>query len=263
MPTILIADDNPLSLRFLADALAGAQVTCVCVADGAAAVREANSRPFDLLLLDARMPGLDGADALCAIRASNGPSRESPALATTADPDRGRRDELRAAGFLDVLPKPTSVAALRTAVAFCLNSQGPDAAGHSSQTQRGDSSNAPVEKDDALDDEQALCAVGGDQGILATLRELLMGELDALPTELADFQARNDDQALRDRLHRLDASAGFCGAPGLRTASARLRATLHDKQWPEAAAARFLEACATLRRKLARRHASDTKDDGS
>jgi len=56
---------------------------------------------------------------------------------------------------------------------------------------------------------------------------------------------------LRDRLHRLDASAGFCGTPALARANAILRATVDAQNvWPKAAIADFLAACAAVRAKL-------------
>jgi HPt (histidine-containing phosphotransfer) domain-containing protein len=52
-------------------------------------------------------------------------------------------------------------------------------------------------------------------------------------------------------LHRIDASAGFCGAPALVRAAARLRSVLGEgTQWPRDAVATFLSACANVRRAL-------------
>lgn len=236
MPRILIADDNPLSLRFFEDALGRAGHDCVCVNDGGDAVAAASEQCFDLLLLDARMPRLDGIAALQHIRASDAGSHASPALATTADTDASRHAELRAAGFVDVLPKPLTVKILQAAVTAHLRIAEPS---------RNDAR--------TLDDAQALSAAGGDAAIVAALRELLCAELDALPAEIATCVANRDAIALHERLHRLDASAGFCGASGLADAVARLRTALVDSSaWPHAATTEFLAACASLRTEIAR-----------
>jgi CheY-like chemotaxis protein len=225
---ILVADDNPVSLRFFAEALAQLGLACELAGDGVETVARAQRKRFDLLLIDARMPGLDGAEALARIRAMPGPSRDAVALATTADADERTRRDLVAAGFADIVTKPVSVDALRAAIALHVGS-------------------AEAESR-ALDDARALAATGGDASILAALRGLLVAEIDALPAELADLAARRDFAALRDRLHRLDASAGFCGAPGLARAGATLRAALGDTAaWPHAAVADFLAACADVR----------------
>ncbi|HEY0180958.1 MAG TPA: response regulator [Dokdonella sp.] len=223
MPRLLVADDNPLSLRFLADAAAAAGVEVETAADGDEAVAHAQRTAFDLLLLDARMPGCGGAEALARIRAAAGPSRTAVALATTADDAAATQAALVAAGFAEVVVKPIAADALQTALARHL---------------------APGA---ALDDAQALAAAGGDAGVVAALRGLFASELDALPDELAAFAARADAAALRERLHRLDASAGFCGAPALLRANARLRAALAAAEWPHRAVAEWLAACARVR----------------
>ncbi|MFA7321652.1 MAG: response regulator, partial [Dokdonella sp.] len=60
MGKILVADDNPLSLDFFCEAIALAGHAAIAVADGSAALAAAREQHFDLLVLDARMPGLNG-----------------------------------------------------------------------------------------------------------------------------------------------------------------------------------------------------------
>lgn len=241
MPSILVADDNPVSLAFFADALARLGVDCVSANDGLEAVAQAARTRFDLLLFDANMPGLDGDAALARIRRSESVSHDTPALATTADASASVRAALLAAGFAEVIPKPIALEALRSALARHLTMLAPGA--------------APT--DDAasvsFDEAQALAAAGGDAGIVSALRGLLAAELDALPAELASMAVSADFAKLRDRLHRLDASAGFCGAPVLSAAGAKLRRSLDvESGWPHAAAKDFLATCAAVRAALVR-----------
>jgi CheY-like chemotaxis protein len=236
VPNILVADDNPVSLSFFADALARLGVATELAHDGLETVARARRTRFDLLLLDARMPGLGGADALARIRASAGPSQRTTALATTAEAGDAARAQLVDAGFAGVIAKPVTVDALRAALARHLPAGAAGLAGG-----------------DALDDDRALAATGGDASILAALRGLLIAELDALPAEIAGWDERGDVAALRDRLHRLDASAGFCGAPALAAASAALRTRIDaDAAWTRPAIDAFLVACAGVRAQLAK-----------
>lgn len=229
MPRVLVADDNPLSLHFFADALHTLGCRAETAIDGAEALRLANASRFDVLLLDARMPRLDGADVLAQLRAGTGASRQAIALATTAAAEARIDAGLLAAGFVDVLHKPLTVAELRAALAR--HSIDAAEAGH----------------DAPLDDAHALAAAGGDATIVRALRGLLAAELDALPAEMAAIAAARDANALRERLHKLDASAGFCGAPALGEASASLRTALKEVDWPDHAVARFLRTCTQVR----------------
>jgi DNA-binding response OmpR family regulator len=175
------------------------------------------------------MPGMDGCEVLAQLRAQAGPSQTAIALATTATSDVAAIATLRAAGFVEVLPKPISADALCKAIARHLREQVP----------AGD-----------LDDEQARRAAGGDDGIVAALRGLFTAELEALPTQVAAFAADRDVVALRERLHRLEASAGFCGAPALANAIATVRATLDGEQWPASAVTTLLEVSERTRQRL-------------
>jgi CheY-like chemotaxis protein len=240
VPNILVADDNPVSLRFFAEALAQLGFACELARDGVETVMKAQRSSFDLLLIDARMPGLDGAGALARIRGETGPSRGAPALATTADAGAEAHRTLMAAGFVDVVAKPVTVDTLGSLLARHLGAP-------------ARSEDRLAKSDGAIDDVRALAAVGGDASILIALRGLLMSELDALPAEIAAISAREDGAMLRDRLHRLDASAGFCGAPGLSRAAAALRTTLDSAApWPAAAIAEFIATCADVRAILAK-----------
>jgi HPt (histidine-containing phosphotransfer) domain-containing protein len=102
-----------------------------------------------------------------------------------------------------------------------------------------------------LDDTRARDSVGGDPAIVRALRELLCKELEALPAELETWRLDDDRAALKDRLHRLDASAGFCGAAVLTEALAVVRKDIDDgSEWPSQSIAGLLDASARTRQAL-------------
>lgn len=233
MAKILVADDNPLSLHFFCEAIAIAGHEPTAAADGLAARDAGCAQAFDLIVLDARMPGLDGAQALAKIRAGNGPSRSALALVTTAESTANRR-AMRDDGFVDVIYKPIGLAALHATLARHL----PGSPGR-------------IRTGELLDDALAAAKTGGDASIIAALRGLFAGELDALPDELDGYSAKTDREALLDRLHRLDASAGFCGAPALSRAIAVLRKQIEvEVNWPHAALADLLATCMETRKAI-------------
>lgn len=69
---ILIADDDPAVLLILQATLERMEngYGIVAARDGAEALQEVLSQPFDLVITDVRMPGLDGIELVEAIRAS-------------------------------------------------------------------------------------------------------------------------------------------------------------------------------------------------
>ena len=233
MAKILVADDNPLSLQFFCEAIRVAGHESLAVADGVAAQDAARNQRFDLIVLDVHMPVVDGVQALAEIRSANGSNQSTPALVTTAEATADRH-VMRNHGFLDVIYKPIGLAALHALLARHLP-------GSSARGRVGE----------VLDDALAKAKTGGDASIIAALRGLFAGELDALPDELDRYAATTDREALLDRLHRLDASAGFCGAPALSHAIAVLRRQVDDvPDWPHAALADLLATCMETRKAL-------------
>ncbi len=109
MITVLIVDDQPLQrlgFRMLLDADPGTTVIGEA-GNGAEAVRQAAELRPDVVLMDIRMPGMDGIEATRRILASGGRSRVL--VLTTFDLDEYAYDALRAgaSGFLlkDALPE--------------------------------------------------------------------------------------------------------------------------------------------------------------
>jgi PAS domain S-box-containing protein len=112
---VLVVDDNRMN-RELAHAVldqAGAEVTEAV--DGADALRLATIMPFDIILLDYRMPGMDGPETLRRLRAEDGPNTAIPVMAFTADADlKSLRDGDQ---FDDAVDKPINPAAMLTTIA--------------------------------------------------------------------------------------------------------------------------------------------------
>ena len=114
---VLVVDDHPANRELAKLFLAGVGAEVTEAEDGEAAVRLAADWPFDVILMDLRMPGLDGPGALRRIRAADGPNDATPILAFTADADADSAGRLQAMGFQDVVSKPLDPTLLITAIA--------------------------------------------------------------------------------------------------------------------------------------------------
>ena len=82
---------------------------CDLAMDGYAAVEAAKRHPYDLVLMDCQMPGMDGYEATRLIRTweekSDG-SRRVPIVAVTAHAMSGDRERCMDAGMDDYMTKP-------------------------------------------------------------------------------------------------------------------------------------------------------------
>jgi signal transduction histidine kinase/CheY-like chemotaxis protein len=129
---VLVADDNPINALLARTMLtrAGCQVQVVGDGEEAVAAVLKAAPPFDLVLLDLRMPGVDGFAAARLIRAAAGPAGKTPLVALTADNGEEDRKAAAAAGMDAFLTKPISVARLMQAVArFTRTPNGPTVPG--------------------------------------------------------------------------------------------------------------------------------------
>jgi signal transduction histidine kinase/CheY-like chemotaxis protein len=107
---VLLAEDNPIN-ALLARTLLERQGCAVdCVANGLDAVEAGRSGVHDLILMDQRMPGMDGVQAARALRRAG---VRTPIVALTADAFEDDRKACLAAGMDDFLAKPLDAGALR------------------------------------------------------------------------------------------------------------------------------------------------------
>ena len=110
---VLIAEDNPTN-QLLARRLVQKLGHCPhVVSDGQAALDALAAQPFELVLMDCQMPGLDGYAATRALRErEKGGTARLPIIALTANAVEGQREQCLAAGMDDYLTKPVNLEAL-------------------------------------------------------------------------------------------------------------------------------------------------------
>jgi PAS domain S-box-containing protein len=114
---VLVVDDHPANRELARLILAGVGAEVSDAADGEAAAELAAVWPYDVILMDLRMPRLDGEGAMRRIRETPGPNDATPILAFTADADARTNERLEAIGFQGVVAKPLEPSALIDAVA--------------------------------------------------------------------------------------------------------------------------------------------------
>ena len=103
---VLVVDDTAVNRELVKLMLEPLGLQIEEAAGGADGVQAAMTRPYDLILMDVRMPGVDGLEATRLIRAVSALNRRTPILALTADVQPENALACRGAGMDDVLAKP-------------------------------------------------------------------------------------------------------------------------------------------------------------
>ena len=122
-PHILIVDDNATN-RVVAQALCEMfGCSSETAEDGLEALDAVKSRAFDLILMDIKMPRMDGVQATQAIRALSGPESLIPIIALTANADPDDARGYLAIGMAAVVEKPIKPERLRMAMNAALSGE--------------------------------------------------------------------------------------------------------------------------------------------
>ncbi|MDP3746829.1 MAG: response regulator [Phenylobacterium sp.] len=120
---VLAADDNPTNRRVIELMLGAAGADVVSVEDGAQAVQAWRGGAFDLVLMDLRMPIMDGLDAIRAIRRAEGAGLpRAPIIVISANTSPGDLEASKAAGADRHIAKPVRAEALFEAISEVLES---------------------------------------------------------------------------------------------------------------------------------------------
>lgn len=129
-PHILIVDDNATN-RVVAQALCEMfGCTSAHAEDGVEAVEAVRAGSFDLVLMDIKMPRMDGVEATKAIRALEGPAAATPIVALTANADPEDAKHYLSIGMAAVVEKPIKPERLRQAMNTALSGEAaPEAVG--------------------------------------------------------------------------------------------------------------------------------------
>lgn len=106
IPNILLVDDEERFRTTMSKMLTAEGLQVAAVGSGAEALEQLKSRPFDVVVLDVRMPGMSGIEALAEIKKIN-PQVEVIILTGHASVDTAV--EIMKLGGFDYLLKPCSI----------------------------------------------------------------------------------------------------------------------------------------------------------
>jgi DNA-binding response OmpR family regulator len=102
---ILAVDDEPISRRIISVALGKANLRCIAMEDSTVALTVLKENTFDLIFLDAEMPGLNGFQ-LCAELRKLPTNKNTPVIFVTSLTKFEIRAQSSLSGGNDLIAKP-------------------------------------------------------------------------------------------------------------------------------------------------------------
>ena len=218
---VLIVEDHPTNLALVCWRLDQLGLQYRSVGDGLQALEVFGAEPFDAVITDCRMPGMDGYSLAREIRrreCERGDDRRIPIIALTASALREEEERCLAAGMDDFLAKPISLELLRDCLARWLN----------------DDAGVPTEPNDVAVTPGARSASGraslslrfGSAEIADQLvRSLVVTTCEDLAELMASVGSRDADR-VRACLHRIAGGIAVVGADELASQAHKLMANI-------------------------------------
>ena len=109
---VLFIEDDRMNRRVVRDMLDVAGVTMTEAESAEDGLKLIEEHTFDMILVDLRMPGMDGITAIAHIRARHDAKAKLPIIVVTADVAADLRDRCLAAGADEILFKPIAMDSL-------------------------------------------------------------------------------------------------------------------------------------------------------
>ncbi|MFC6198998.1 response regulator [Ponticaulis profundi] len=117
---ILFVEDDAMNRRVVGEMLSAAHIDMHEAEDALTGLRMIDEDDFDMILMDLRMPGMDGMEAIRRIRKRTDEKRHVPIIVVTADTAMDLRGECLDNGADEFLIKPIEIRALFETIAFTI-----------------------------------------------------------------------------------------------------------------------------------------------
>ncbi len=121
---ILVVEDNAKNMKLVRDVLLATGYRALEATTGGQALALASEHVPDLVLMDIRLPDMDGPETLSRLKLDER-TEAIPVIAVTAQAMRGDREQFLAAGFDGYLSKPVDIdELLETVKRYCGGGEG-------------------------------------------------------------------------------------------------------------------------------------------
>jgi signal transduction histidine kinase/CheY-like chemotaxis protein len=204
---ILIAEDNPVNQRVALLLLERLGYRADVVGNGAEAIEAVRARPYDIVLMDVRMPEVDGIEATRRIRAELPKELQPRIVALTANAMNEDRQVCEEAGMDDFLSKPVTPKELERAL----------------REARGRTSTLPRDSAIGMREIEALRRLTeGSPEIMGQLIDDYLTTAERLVGTIKEAADRGDARSIERAAHSLKGSSGQMGAQQLMLESAAM-----------------------------------------
>lgn len=219
---ILIVDDTKMNLVVATEFLKDTKIDIDTAGGGKEAVGLALKNKYDVILMDQRMPEMDGEETLNVIRShEEGPNIGTPVICLTADAVVGARERYLSKGFDDYLTKPIDSTSLEKTLKKYIPSEKIELVSieekASSEPEAKVSENCDVSEFSVLsgygiDTEKGTANCGGDKDFYLSILKEYQKDADEKKTKLMTFLEKGNLKDYAILIHSLKSTSATIGA---------------------------------------------------
>lgn len=233
VPRVLAVDDNDANLKLVMTLLNDCQLEAEGASSGFEALSKARQKPFDLVLMDLQMPGMDGVETTARLRDMDPAAHRTPIIALTAHALADEQERLIQQGFDGYMPKPISSNQL-TDIIRDYTGYACDKAGHDGQlpvpevrdTRRAMRPSTRKMQQECVSIQESIQLAAGKADLAEELFSMLLEQMHGDHRRIEEYWQKSDLNGLLECVHKLHGATRYCGVPELRAAANRLETAL-------------------------------------
>ena len=242
---LLLVDDTEMNLMVVKGLLKNTGLSIDTAVDGKQALAMSEKKAYDVLLIDHRMPVMDGMEMIRLLRSrEDNPNRRKPCIALTANAVAGAREEYLAAGFDDYLIKPVNGSRLEQMLMKYIPEDKLVPVGQANAPQQEPSQDsqelaqqdAPQEADslDRIEEKGYLdvkegIEYAGTREMYRTVLQFFVNSIDGKIEEIRGYYQAEDWENYRTKVHALKSSAKVIGADELSNRARALELAVNNE----------------------------------
>ena len=225
---ILIVDDTRMNLIVATQFLKDTGLNIDTAGGGREAVELSLESKYDVILMDQRMPEMDGAAALKEIKShTDGPNIDTPVICLTADAVIGAKERYLAKGFNDYLTKPIDSVSLESMLRKYLPADKVIRASEIKTEEAGAEEAASYGElsvliEAGVDVAQGIAHCGGDIELYHVMLQEYVSTFPDKKEILDNSLAEGDLELYGVNVHSLKSTSAVIGAESVRTVAAKL-----------------------------------------
>lgn len=218
---VLVVDDTPMNLMVIRNLLKRTGIKLDEAGSGAECIEKASNKKYDLILLDYRMPNMDGIETLKHLK-SDIINTKIPVIALTANAISGSRERFMKEGFDDYVTKPIDGEKLEKVLMFWLpddkirwSEQETDIRTDEKDDYKNDDDDfRGIKKDEEINIEEGIRYCGSKESYLEVLNAF-KGEIDNRISVIKNALAEKNLKRYTVEVHAIKSSSKIIGADKL------------------------------------------------